>query len=93
MNHYERKVLRHSPITVETVEQREFRLERAKRLMALARQHGPERLEGITIEQLTLMAPALAVTRLGLPPSVLVDELRRLKPTPKFVPSPSTAPR
>ena len=80
MNHYELKILGGSPLGVETKEQGLFRRERAKRLMALARQHGPERLAGITVEQLALMAPALAVTRLGLPPSVLLDELRRLAP-------------
>ena len=80
MNHYELKLLGGSPLAVETKEQRLFRLKRAKRLMALAQQHGPERLWGITLEQLTVMAPALAVERLGLPPSVLVDEMRRLAP-------------
>ena len=80
MNHYELKLLGEAPLAVETREQRLFRRDRAKRLMALAQQHGPERLLGITIEQLTVMAPALAVSRLGLPSSVLVDELRRLAP-------------
>jgi len=80
MNHYALKLLGDSPIAVETEELREFRLERAKRLMALARQHGPERLRGVTLEQLAVMAPALAVRRLGLPSSVLVDEMRRLAP-------------
>ena len=80
MNHYERKLLGGAPLAVETEQLRRFRRDRAKRLMALARQHGPERLLGITIEQLTVMAPALAVRRLGLPSSVLVDELRRLAP-------------
>jgi hypothetical protein len=80
MNHYELRLLAGSPLAVETEDQKIFRLERAKRLMALARQHGPQRLAGITLEQLSMMAPALAVTRLGLPSSVLVDELRRLAP-------------
>jgi len=85
MTHYELKLLGGAPLAVETEEQRLFRLKRAKRLMTLARQHGPERLRGVTIEQLSVMSPGMAVARLGLPPSVLVDEMRRLAPP---VPSP-----
>jgi len=89
MTHHELSQLAGQPIGLESEEQRLFRLERAKRLMGLARQFGsPERLAGITAEQLSVMAPAFAVARLGLPGSVLLDELRRLSPSPGSVPSP-----
>jgi len=90
MNHHELGQLSVAPTGVETEEQRQFRLERATRLLGLARQYsGPERLAGITIEQLAVMAPGFAVARLGLPSSVLLDEMRRLQPSPGSVPSPS----
>ena len=90
MTHNEKQLLSGAPLGIETEEQRQFRLERAERLMGLARLHGgPERLAGITIEQLALLPPVVAVQRLGLPSSVLLDEMRRLSPTPQFVPSPS----
>ena len=89
MNHHELGQLSTAPLGLESEEQAEFRRERAKRLLGLARQHGgPERLAGITVEQLTVMPPAFAVARLGLPSSVLLDELRRLSPPPQFVPFP-----
>lgn len=80
MNHDELKLLESSPLGGETEELRLFRLERAQRLMALAQQHRPERLAGLSLEQLAMMSPALAVARLGLSSSVLVDELCRLAP-------------
>ena len=90
MNHHELGQLSTAPLGLESDEQAEFRLERAKRLLGLARQRGgPERLAGITLEQLAVMPPAFAVARLGLPSSVLLDELRRLSPSPGFVPFPS----
>ncbi len=89
MNHHELGQLSGPTLGLETEEQAEFRRERAKRLLGLARQHGgPERLAGITLEQLAVMPPAFAVARLGLPSSVLLDELRRLSPPPQFVPFP-----
>ncbi len=89
MNHHELGQLSGPPFGLESEEQEEFRRERAKRLLGLARQHGgPERLRGITLEQLAVMAPGFAVARLGLPSSVLLDELRRLSPPPQFVPFP-----
>ncbi len=89
MNHHELQQLSGPPIGGETEEQAEFRLERATRLLGLARQHGgPERLAGITLEQLAVMPPAFAVARLGLPSSVLLDELRRLSTEARFVPVP-----
>ena len=89
MNHHELGQLSTAPLGLESEEQRQFRLERAQRLMGLASRHGgPERLAGITLEQLSVMAPAFAVARFGLPSSVLLDELRRLSPPPQFVPFP-----
>ena len=89
MNHHELEQLSGPPLGLETEEQAKFRRERVKRLLDLASQYGgPERLAGITLEQLAVMAPSFAVARLGLPSSVLLDELRRLQPTPQFVPSP-----
>jgi hypothetical protein len=82
MNHHELKLLEGAPLADESEEQRLFRLERAKRLLALARNNGPERLAGITLEQLAVMGPGMAVARLGLPSSVLLDEMRRLSPAP-----------
>ena len=74
MNHHELGQLSGPPLGLESEEQTEFRRERAKRLLGLARQHGgPERLAGITLEQLAVMAPGFAVARLGLPSSVLLD--------------------
>ena len=90
MNHRELGQLSKPPFGIETTEQAEFRLERAKRLLGLARRQGAtERLRGISIEQLALMAPAKAVSRLGLPSHVLLDELRRLSPSPGSAPFPS----
>jgi len=90
MNHHELKQLSGPPFGPETTAQIDFRRERALRLMDLARQHGRiERLAGVTVEQVAAMHPALAVSRLGLPNSVLLDELRRLSPSPGSVPSPS----
>ena len=89
MNHHELSQLSNPPLGRETEEQVIFRRERAARLFDLARRYGsPERLRGVTLEQLSLMAPAFAVSRLGLPSSVLLDELRRLSPPPQFVPFP-----
>ena len=88
MNHRELGQLSTAPLGLESEEQAEFRRERAKRLLGLARQYGgPVSLAGITVEQVAGMAPAFAVSRLGLPSSVLLDELRRLSPSPGFVPS------
>ena len=89
MTHNERSQLSGPPLGLESEELRLFRLERAKRLLDLASQYGPDRLAGITLEQLSAMPPAFAVARLGLPSSVLVDELRRLQPITGFVPPPS----
>jgi len=55
--------------------QRRLRLERAARLKALAR--GTNRGEGLPLELLASFPPSLAVVLLGLPPSVLLDELQR----------------
>ena len=92
MNHHEWGQLSTEQAGLESEEQTKFRRERAERLWGLAQQHGGgERLRGITLEQLSAMAPAFAVARLGLPGSVLLDELRRLSPSPvptKFAPSP-----
>ena len=89
MNHHELKQLSTGSLGLESEEQDKFRRERAERLWGLAQQHsGSERLAGITLEQLAVMAPAFAVARLGLPSSVLLDELRRLSPPPQFVPFP-----
>ena len=55
--------------------QRRLRLERAARLKALAR--GTNRGGGVPLEILAAWTPAFAVAVLGLPPSVLVDELKR----------------
>jgi len=90
LTHHELAQLGEAQIGVESEEQRQFRLERAKRLMGLASRHGgPVRTAGITLDQLSVMAPAFAVARLGLPSSVLLDELRRLSEETRFVPSPS----
>jgi len=90
LNHHELSQLSGPPFGPETKEQIDFRRERAKRLLGLARRYGgPKRLRGISLEQVAVMTPAFAVSRLGLPSSVLLDELRRLSPPPKFVPSPS----
>ena len=90
MNHHELGQLSGPNLGLETEEQEAFRRERALRLMKLASQQGgPVRTAGITIEQLSLMPPAFAVARLGLPSSVLLDELRRLSPRPQFVPFPT----
>ena len=68
MNHHELGQLSTAPLGLESEEQTEFQRKRAKRLLGLARQHGgPERLAGITHEQLAVMPPAFAVVRLGLP--------------------------
>ena len=85
MNHVQLQQLAAAPLALKMEEQTQFRLERAKRLLDLARQRGgPERLAGITLEQLAVMPPAFAVARLGLPSSVWLDELRgekRREPT------------
>jgi len=78
MTHHELSQLTGEPLGLESEEQRQFRRERAERLWGLAQQHGGAKsLAGITLEQLSVMAPAFAVMRLGLPSSVLLDELRR----------------
>jgi len=90
MTHHELSQLSMEPLGLESEEQVAFRRERALRLMNLARRHGgPERLRGISLEQISRMAPAFAVSRLGLPSSVLLAELRRLSPSPGSVPFPS----
>ena len=90
MNHHELGQLSGPNLGLESEEQEKFRRERAERLWGLAQQHsGTERLAGITLEQLAIMPPAFAVARLGLPSSVLLDELRRLSPPPQFVPFPT----
>ena len=94
MTHNELQQLSGAPLGIETEEQVQFRIERAKRLLDLASQYGsPERLAGITLGQLAAMPPSFAVARLGLPSSVLVDELRRLQPIAGFVPPPSMSGR
>ncbi len=84
MNHQELNQLGDAPLPNESEAQRLFRLERAKRLLALAlaRQHGPQRPAGITPEQLALLPPLMAVQRLGLPSRVFLAEMRRLAPPP-----------
>jgi len=83
VNHQEAQQLLVEPVGRETEEQVLFRRERAARLLGLAQQRGsPVSLRGISIEQLSLMHPAFAVAKLGLPPSVLLDEMRRLQPAP-----------
>jgi len=90
MTHHELGQLTEEPLGRESEEQTEFRRARAQRLWGLAHQYGnSERLAGVTLEQLEVMAPGFAVARLGLPSSVLLDELRRLSPSPGSVPSPS----
>jgi len=90
VTHHELGQLAGEPTVGESEEQRQFRFERAQRLMGLARRHsGPVRTAGLTLEQVSRMAPAFAIARLGLPSSVLLDEMRRLQPSPGSVPFPS----
>ena len=58
----------------EAERQRRLRLERARRLKSLARGN---RGNGLPLELLAAWTPAFAVAVLGLPPSVLLDELQR----------------
>jgi hypothetical protein len=57
----------------EAERQRRLRLERAQRLKSLA---PGNRGNGIPLETLAAWSPAFAVAVLGLPPSVLFDELK-----------------
>ena len=88
MTHQEAKQLLVAPVGLETEEQAIFRLERAKRLKAMARNTG--RGQHIPIAELASMPPIVAIQRLGLPPRVILDELRALSEAQqvKFVPFP-----
>ena len=88
MNHQEALTLTGSPVGLESEEMKLFRLERAKRLKKMAR--GTGRGQNIPIAELAGLPPIVAIVRLGLPPGVLVDELRRLSEAqrPQFVPFP-----
>ena len=88
MNHQEAKTLLGSPVGQESEEMKIFRLERAKRLKLLAR--GTGRGQNIPIAELASMPPLLAIQRLGLPPGVILDEIRALSQAQqvKFVPFP-----
>ena len=86
MNHQEALTLQGAPVGQESEEMKLFRLERAKRLKALAR--GSGRGQNIPIAELASMPPLLAIQRLGLPPGVILDEIRALSEAqrPQFVP-------
>jgi len=88
VNHQEALTLQGAPVGQESEEMKLFRLERAKRLKAMAR--GTGRGRNIPIAELALLPPIVAIVRLGLPSGVLVDELRRLSEAqrPQFVPFP-----
>ena len=88
MNHQEALTLQGAPVGQESEEMRLFRLERAKRLKRLAR--GTGRGQHIPIAELASMPPSVAIQRLGLPPRVILDELRALSQAQqvKFVPFP-----
>lgn len=88
MNHQEALTLTDAPVGQESEEMRLFRLERAKRLKAMAR--GTGRGQNIPIAELASMPPIVAIQRLGLPPRVILDELRALSQAQqvKFVPFP-----
>ncbi len=62
------------PEETEKERQRRLRLERAVRLKRLAPEN---RGGGVPLEILSAWPPAFVVAVLGLPPSVLVDELQR----------------
>ncbi len=62
------------PEESEEQRQRRLRLERAARLRRLAPEN---RGGGLPLELLAAWTPAFAVAVLGLPPSVLLDELQR----------------
>jgi len=89
MNHQEALALQSAPIGQESEEMRLFRIERAKRLKAMAR--GTGRGQHIPIAELAGMPPMVAIQRLGLPPRVILDELRALAEAqrPQFVPFPA----
>ena len=88
MNHQEAKILLSAPVGQESEEMRTWRLERAKRLKEMAR--GTGRGQNIPIAELASMPPIVAIQRLGLPPRVILDELRALSQAQQvqFVPFP-----
>ncbi len=88
MNHRDAKVLLGAPVGQESEEMRTWRLERAKRLKRLARGSGQG--QNISIAELAGLAPSVAIVRLGLPPGVILDEIRALTEAQRvqFVPFP-----
>lgn len=88
MNHQEALTLQGAPVGPESEEMRLFRLERAKRLKRLARGSGQG--QNISIAELAKMPPIVAIQRLGLPPGVILEEIRALSQAqqPQFVPFP-----
>ena len=86
MTHHEARQLLVAPIGLETEEQAVFRLERAKRLKAMARNTGQG--QNIPLRELSLLPLNVAIVRLGLPPGVFIDEFRLLSQRPNFVPFP-----